>query len=260
MNDPNPFDSPHGQPTEPEPKKWWQPTVVEWFVIAGIILVLVGLLLPSRTHSYGGGRRSWTSNNLKNIGLALHNYHDTYGSLPPVVVTDSEGRPLYSWRVLLLPFLEQKGLYDQFDLSLPWDSETNRPLAEMVPSLFESPYLDTETYPGMTTYLAVVDSQGKQTIMLPQEGRSFDEVPCELGRVAMVVERIEHPVIWTKPGDITPFELIDAAKIEQNDLSYFPVLLGDGAVQWMPKDDPKQLKECLLCPELGGAEQATARE
>lgn len=260
MNEPNPFDSPHGQSSEPEPKKWYQITVVEWFVIAGIIVVLVGLLLPPTTHTHGDGRRSWTSNNLKNIGLALHNYHDTYDSLPPVVVTDSDGRPLYSWRVLLLPFLEQQDLYDQFDLSQPWDSETNRPLAESVPYLLESPYLIADEHPGMTTYLAVVDPEGKRTIMLPQEGRSFDEVPCELGRVAMVVEKVEHPVIWTKPDDITPLELIDAAKMEQNDVSYFPVLLGDGSVQWMPRDDPKQLKECLICPEIGSADETPPSE
>lgn len=256
MNDPNPFDSPNGQPSEPEPKKWWEITVVEWFVIAGIILILLGLLMPSVEMASTSGSREASSYNLKYIGLALHNYHDTYGCFPPTVVTDSDGRPLYSWRVLLLPFLEEQNLYDKFELSQPWDSEANRPLAEIVPSLLDSPYLDPEEHPGMTTYLAVVDPQGKQTIMLPQEGRSRDEVPCGWGRVGMVVEKIKHPVIWTKPDDISPFELLDAAKIEQNELSFFSVLLGDGSVQWMPEDDRKQLKECLLCPDLGTDEHS----
>lgn len=260
MNEPNPFDSPHAKSSEPEPKKWWHLTVVEWFVVAGIVLVLIGLFMPAVEMGGDNPRRNQSSNNLKYLGIALHNYHDTYGSLPPAVVTDSKGRPLYSWRVLLLPFIEQKGLYDQFDLSEPWDSETNRPLAEYVPSLLESPYLDMGKHPGKTTYLAVVDPDGKQTIMLPQEGRSFDEVPRELGSVVVVVEQIDRPVIWTKPDDISPFELIDAAQIDQNDPTYFPVLFGDASVKWIPEGGPQQLRECLFCEESGKADQTPAQE
>src|SRR5262249_21734482 len=72
-------------------------------------------------------RRMQSTNNLKQIALAMHSYHDTMGRFPPAIVRDKEGKPLYSWRVLLLPYLEQQNLYNQFKLDEPWDSEHNRP-------------------------------------------------------------------------------------------------------------------------------------
>ena len=265
MNEPNPFDSPesYAKETEPEAKKWYQITVVEWIVIAGIILVLIGLLMPATKTAKTSGHRERSSNNLRGIGIALLNYHDTYGTFPPTVVTDSDGRPLYSWRVLLLPFLEEprdQALYDQFDLSQAWDSETNQPLVEQMPEVYTSPFLRRAEFPGMTTYLAVVDPEGKRTFLLPQEGRSLDEVPCGTGNVVMVVEFIDHPVIWTKPEDISPFKLINQTPIEQNELSYFPVLFDDASVHWMPRDDPRQLRKCLFCKDTESVDETSPQD
>lgn len=260
MSEPNPFDSPVGKQGEPQPKKWWHITVVEMIVVVLILFILAGLLMPAVKMANTSPRRNDTASNLKQIGIALHDYHDTYGSLPPAIVTDDTDRPLYSWRVLLLPYFDRQDLYDQFDLSQPWDSETNQRLVQQMPAVFESPYLDRSENPGMTSYLAVIDPLGKQTVMLPQEGRSLDELPCELGAVGVVVEQTNHPVIWTKPDDISPFRLIGRAKIEQNDHSYFPVLCGDASVYWIPSDDPQQLRECLLCDEMGNAEEEVTED
>src|SRR5262245_14462685 len=87
--------------------------------------ILLALLLPALQAVRESSRRAQASNNMKEIMLALHNYHDTYGSFPPAVVTDANGKPLYSGRVLLLPFLEQNALHSSFDLTQPWDSPGN---------------------------------------------------------------------------------------------------------------------------------------
>ncbi|MEW4563627.1 DUF1559 domain-containing protein [Bremerella sp. JC770] len=259
MNETNPFDSPHAKLNEPEKKKW-RPTVVEIGVTCVLFAILAGLLLPATTSSPRTGSRIGTSmNHLKQIGLALHNYHDTHGSLPPAVVTDADGRPLYSWRVLLLPMLEQKPLFDEFDLSQPWDSPTNRPLVAQMPSAYESPFLSVADMPGMTTYLAVVDPDARQTIMLPRSGRALSQVPGTLGEATLVVEQIPaSPVIWTKPVDVSPFELIRAAKIDQNDDSACIVLLGDAAVKWIALSDPQQLKASLFCEAADRADPMPA--
>ena len=102
--------------------------VVGMFIVCGGILV--ALLLPAVQAAREAARRAQASNNLKQIGIALHNYHDTFNSFPPSVVSDENGRPLYSGRVLLLPFLEQKPLYDQFDLTQPWDSPANQAVSQ----------------------------------------------------------------------------------------------------------------------------------
>ena len=78
-------------------------------------------------------------NKLKQILLAMHNYHDFHGHLPPRATATKEGQLLLSWRVMILPFLEQQALYEQFHLDEPWDSPHNLRLAETIPA----PYLDS---------------------------------------------------------------------------------------------------------------------
>lgn len=126
-------------------------------VLLGISGILVLTLLPGARRSGGRelARRTQCKNNLKQIGLALYNYHDTYGAFPPACTVDAEGRPLHSWRTLILPYLDQKPLYDSIDLSKPWDDPANAEAREkLVPN-----YLCPSNAPSPrnhTNYLAVV--------------------------------------------------------------------------------------------------------
>jgi hypothetical protein len=98
--------------------------------VAALFVAVCGLLLPctEKIRDSEGWVRSAVR--LKGIGLALHTYHDLNGRLPPAVVTDKDGRPLYSWRVLLLPYLEEETLYKQFHLDEAWDGPNNKALLE----------------------------------------------------------------------------------------------------------------------------------
>src|SRR5207249_4295371 len=100
-----------------------------------VIGILVALLLPAVQAAREAARRMQSQNNLKQIVLALHNYHDTFQTFPPGVVTDAAGNPLYSGRVLLLPFMEPTALSDEFDLTqaghsaaTPASSQTRIPI------------------------------------------------------------------------------------------------------------------------------------
>jgi hypothetical protein len=107
-------------------------TVALIVVLAVVVLMCpcgVALLLPAVHAAREAARRTQSMNNLKQIGLALHNYHDTYREFPPAVVTDANGQPLYSGRVLLLPFLEQAPLYESFNKNERWDSPGNMALS-----------------------------------------------------------------------------------------------------------------------------------
>src|SRR4029453_12945484 len=74
----------------------------------------VALLLPAVQQAREAARRTQCKNNLKQIGLALHNYADVYGSFPPAYIADETDKPMHSWRVLILPFLDQDQLYKEY--------------------------------------------------------------------------------------------------------------------------------------------------
>ncbi|MCL4191413.1 MAG: DUF1559 domain-containing protein, partial [Thermoguttaceae bacterium] len=100
--------------------------------------VLVALLLPAVQAAREAARRSQSMNNLKQIGLAMHNYYDSYRTLPAQANYDPQGKPLLSWRVQLLPFLEQQALYAQFHQDEPWDSAHNKTLIDKMPPVYRS--------------------------------------------------------------------------------------------------------------------------
>ncbi len=75
---------------------------------------------------------------LNQLMLGLHNYHDVYGSFPPACVKDDRGRPLHSWRVLILPYINEQALYEQYDFSVPWNSPHNSRLNDRMPDMFHS--------------------------------------------------------------------------------------------------------------------------
>jgi prepilin-type N-terminal cleavage/methylation domain-containing protein len=101
-------------------------TLIEVMVVIALIAIIIAFLLPLRR---GGAvrvaRRTQCVNNMKQIALALCQYEGAYGCLPPVYTTDSTGRPIHSWRALILPYLDQKALYDSIDFTKPWDDPAN---------------------------------------------------------------------------------------------------------------------------------------
>lgn len=118
--------------------------------------VLVGLLLPAVQAAREAARRMQCSNNLKQVALAMHNYHDVYRAFPPAFTTDANGRPLHSWRTLLLPYMEQQALYSQIDLNKPWDDPVNLPFANVVVPTYSCPSARFDS-PEKTGYQVVVD-------------------------------------------------------------------------------------------------------
>ncbi len=102
---------------------------------------------------------------MKQFGLALHNYHDKFGCFPPAYVADATGRPMHSWRVLILPFMEEAALYQQYRFDEPWDGPNNSKLANRIPEVYRCPTyershdrlkLSAPHLALMTNYVAVV--------------------------------------------------------------------------------------------------------
>src|SRR5262249_39739103 len=118
-------------------------------VVAAATAVTAAVLDAAGKGRAAAGRQR-SANNLKQIGLALHNWHATNGRLPPAATYSPDGKPLLSWRVLILPFLDQQGLYKEFRLDEPWDSDHNKKLLAKMPRVYETP--DARAAPGETHY------------------------------------------------------------------------------------------------------------
>ncbi|WP_207396221.1 DUF1559 family PulG-like putative transporter [Bremerella alba] len=225
-------------------------------VVAILLFLIVMLVLPNFSRSRTVARRYATQNRLKSIGLALHNYHDTYDMLPPAYVVNAEGEPLYSWRVLLLPFLEEKELYEQFDLEKPWWSDHNRALLDKMPTVYASPFSSGSTEEeGKTPYRAVVDTHEQRTVLRPTEGRPFKDVSDGLSNSVMAIGDPSRLVEWTKPEDIAPLDLLALTPIGENEMHGILILNGDGRVRFIGEQNRSELVGLIYCEDERVGEQ-----
>jgi hypothetical protein len=165
------------------------------FVISSFSLIVHTIDFPRRPN-----HRGTCHMNLKQIALALHNYHDTYGSFPPAYIADTSGRPMHSWRVLILPFIEQKALYDQYRFDEPWDGPHNRLLADAMPRVYRCPS-DPGAKPDspLMSYLAVV---GPETAWPGEKARTFRDFKDGTSNTLLVVESHGSGIHWMEPRDL----------------------------------------------------------
>jgi prepilin-type processing-associated H-X9-DG protein len=161
--------------------------------------VAVALLLPAVQSARTAARRSQSSNNLKQIMLALHNYHDANGRFPAPAITDGEGKPLLSWRVAILPYLEQNALYEEFKLDEAWDSPHNKALIAKMPAVFASPNVQPPT-PFSTFYQTFVGPGALYE--KAGEGTKITEITDGTSNTVAVAEA-GRAVVWSKPEDIS---------------------------------------------------------
>jgi prepilin-type processing-associated H-X9-DG protein len=162
--------------------------------------IAVALLLPAVQAAREAARRAQCVNNLKQIGLALNNYEAAYGSFPRAAIADKQGKPLLSWRVAILPFIEQDALYKKFKLDEPWDSPHNKALLQSMPWIYACPSA-TRAEPSLTNYRAFT---GKNTLMSLDSDVRLASVTDGTAFTLAVVETKEG-VPWTKPEDL-PFD------------------------------------------------------
>lgn len=159
--------------------------------------VMAGLLLPAVQSAREAARQAHSMNNMKHILLAMHNYHEAMGAFPAAYSADKEGKPLLSWRVHILPYIEEQERYKQFHLDEPWDSEHNKKLIEKMPTIYRSP--NSTAQPGKTNYLTI---RGKNTVFSgDKDGRLQDVVDGMSNTVVLIESPDAAAVPWTKPDD-----------------------------------------------------------
>jgi Protein of unknown function (DUF1559) len=144
--------------------------------------------------------RTKSINNMKQLTLAAHNYLDKYGVFPPAYTTDKDGKRLLSWRVHLLPYLEQDKLYKEFHLDEPWDSDHNKKLIARMPAVFRSSADPKLAAAGKTTYLAPI---GEATMWPGSKGVRIADVTDGTSNTIFLVDAVDEAAVeWTKPEDL----------------------------------------------------------
>lgn len=127
-------------------------------VIGGVLLAT---LLPAVSAAREAARRMQCANNLKQIALGVHQFHDTHDGLPALYTQDTDGKPYHSWRVLILPYIEHEALYKQIRLDEPWDSEHNKQFHDKMPPVYRCPSDPRSPVPGRAHYAAIKDGMLK---------------------------------------------------------------------------------------------------
>ena len=187
-------------------------------------------------------QRAQCRNHLQQIGLALLNYESANHSFPPAYVPDESSRPKHSWRVLILPYIEQLPLYRQYDLKEPFDGPRNHVLARTTIPAYCCPS-DPATSGGQTDYVMIV---GPKTISQGPNSHAIPEIVAGGSRSIMLVEVSGLGINWMEPKDITlddPIARLNSGTLRGPHPGGIHVLMCDGSVQFLTFPiDPQQLR------------------
>jgi len=198
--------------------------------------------------------RMQCTNNMKQIALAMHNYAQVNRCFPPAYVADKNGKPLYSWRVLLLPYIDCS--FGQYRLDEPWDSPNNRKISETATRIFQCPSSNHPSGDSTTDYMMVV---GKHTFSDGPRGRKLAEFTDGLSNTIMIVEVADSGVNWAEPKDLE-FDKIDfqingpkKPGIGSHHANGCNIGFDDASVSYMPNSvAPEKIKAMLT---IDGGEQ-----
>lgn len=200
---------------------------------AGATGMLTALLLPAVQQARAAARFTVQRNRFKQIGVALHNYHDSHQQFPvasDAIKRDANGKPLLSWRVHILPFLEEGVLYRQFKLDEPWDSAHNMKLIKEMPEVY---FTEHNREAGKTTVQAPVTEDSVFGGIRPVRIRDMTD---GLSNTIIVVNtKAEHAVQWTKPADLSVNAESPVSGLEAG-IRGFLVLFGDGSTRAISPD------------------------
>ena len=204
----------------------------------------LGMMLPAVQKVRAAAARMKSQNNMKQIALALHNYHDVNGHFPPAVIKDRNGKALYSWRVAILPYIEQQNLYDQFKRDEPWDSEHNKQLSKLAIQTFADPS-GVIGDPALTPYRVAVGNVAPkkgmnwETMFRLDDRRRFTNVTDGTSNTFMVFETSDA-VPWAKPDPFVCEPGKPLPKIGGLFDGGGNVAFGDGSVQFIRDTVPEK--------------------
>jgi prepilin-type processing-associated H-X9-DG protein len=192
------------------------------------------------------------------LGLAMHDYHDTYLKLSRPAIYSPEGKPLLSWRVAILPYLDQGGLLAQFKLDEPWDSPNNLKLLKQMPKEY-APVRDAEFAPPYATYYQVFTSDWGPGPPPPGvamfNSRPQREAPAlTLAMITdadgtastLMIAEAWHPVPWTRPDDLPYAANWPLPKLGGLFHNGFNATFADGSVRFVKRETDEAMLRALI--------------
>jgi hypothetical protein len=190
------------------------------------------------------------ANNFKQIALALINYSDAYGTLPGAAIVSKDGKPLLSWRVTILPFVEEQALYNQFHLDEPWDSPHNRKLLTRMPKVYAAP-AETAPDPGSTYYQVFVGPNTPFHSHTERKGPAYPAMFPDGTSNTILVAEAGRAVPWTKPEDIAVEAKKPLPKLGRQFKKFFHAAFADGSVQKIRRDFDADVLRVAIDPADG---------
>jgi len=218
--------------------------------------LVVELMKPAVGAAQAAAKRMQCTNHLTMIGLAIHNYYDVYNGLPPLYTVDADGKPLHSWRVLILPFIEEMELYDKIRLDEPWDSTHNKQFHNAVVAVYSCPD-NTACKPGKACTYSAIAGQGFVPAKAGSRiGHTFAAITDGTSNTLAVVE-VKEPFCWMDPtADITLDELakgINAGRAGSFHSGGCNAAFFDGSVRFIADIVDKGVLRALGDPKSGKA-------
>jgi hypothetical protein len=211
----------------------------------GTLDSLVGnVVMPAVAAARGAAQHVQGMNNLRQLGMAMHASYQTIGTFPAHAIYSTDGKPLLSWRVFLLPYLDEENLFKKFHLDEPWDSANNKPLIANMPKTFKSPD-GKPLADGQTRYVVPF---GKGTIFDGNKGIRMEDVLDGLSNTILILEvGADKAVTWTKPDDMDFDPKNPKDGLGTIDPAGIPVALADGSVRTIRKTvDAETFRRLIL--------------
>ena len=241
-------------------RRWALPSLCMGCIL---LLLLLFLSLP-KVGSRPPTRRSACLNNLKQLGLALLAYEAAHGCFPPAYITDESGRPTHSWRVLILPYMEQRAVFDRCRFDEPWDGPYNAKI-NLCPHEFQCP-CDIERRKDeppelATSYVAVV---GPNTAWPGEKSLRLDDFTDGTANTILLVEVADSGIHWLEPRDLHVRQMAPGVNpksgqgISSVHRGGANVVFADGSVHFIRDDITPELLRALLTP--AGGEKVDPRD
>lgn len=166
---------------------------------AFVISIAVTIFFPAIRAARSVAQQRSCEGNLRQIWMALQSYEAEHGSYPPAFIPDANGKPMHSWRVLLLPFLNEDGIYNRYDFDEAWNGPNNSGLMRYMPDVYGCP-ADVGAQPnGETSYMLLV---GKDTFFPGEDTRGTIDMIDDPATTIVVVETPVQGVNWMEPRDL----------------------------------------------------------